>query len=241
MKLLILSDLHGNLSALEAVLDRASAYKADAAALLGDLIDYGMRSNEVVEKIAALSLPIVCNIFGNHEHAVVNDAYERFSSERGRQCARYTKSILSEKTLKYLKEKMLGVGRAEFCFGGKSFLAVHGSIADEYWKSIDVSGDLSGYEKYDVVLSGHSHLPHFFEKYFKADDPEKRNKKKVIFINPGSVGQPRNLNSFAQFALFDTASEEIRLEKVEYDIAREQSFYCGAVDDFYKDRLKKGV
>ena len=68
-----------------------------------------------------------------------------------------------------------------------------------------------------------------------------RNKKKTVFINPGSVGQPRNLNNKAQFAVLDTETEEIKFEKIVYDVADEQRHFDGAVDEFYKTRLKDGV
>ena len=60
-------------------------------------------------------------------------------------------------------------------------------------------------------------------------------------MNPGSVGQPRNHNSAAQFAILDSETEEIHFVKVEYDIEKEQSLYNGEIDDFYKNRLKEGV
>ena len=241
MKLLVMSDIHGNLSALEAVLDKAKSHAVDACVLLGDLIDYGMRSNEVVATIANLHYPIICNIWGNHEQAIICEDYERFSSQRGKDCAKYTKSVLSESTLAYIKDKMLTQGLFEFETGGKKCLAVHGSLSDAYWKSINPSDALIEYEAYDYVFSGHSHLPHFFEKYYKTDDINKRNKKKVVFINPGSVGQPRNLNPLAQFVILDTDSQELYFEKVAYDIKCEQNFYAGNVDEFYKNRLKEGV
>ena len=63
---------------------------------------------------------------------------------------------------------------------------------------------------------------------------KKRFKKKTVFLNPGSVGQPRNHNSAAQFAILDSETEEIHFVKVEYDIEKEQSLYNGEIDDFYK-------
>lgn len=256
MKLIILSDLHGNKAAVSAVAAwltaRLPAEKAggtgndvhlniDACILLGDLIDYGMHSNDVIQMVTELPYPILCNLRGNHEDAILKDAYGRFSSDRGRDSARYTKSVLNDASRSYLLNEMEASGKKEFTLGSKKCLAVHGSLADEYWKSIGPQDDLSAYSGYDYVFSGHSHLPHFFERYYPCDDAARRNKKKTIFINPGSVGQPRNLNPAAQFALLDTETEQVVFEKVSYDIAREQSAYCGQVDDFYRERLKWGV
>ena len=99
MNLLVLSDIHGNQEALRAVLTyMGRAYQIDGCVLLGDLIDYGMHSNEVVQLLRNVQYPILCNILGNHEQAILTQDYDRFSSERGRQCARYTRSILNDHT-----------------------------------------------------------------------------------------------------------------------------------------------
>lgn len=242
MKILIMSDIHGNEQALNAVLKKAGAnYRIDACFLLGDIIDYGMHSNEVIDIIKTLRYPILCNIRGNHEEAVLTDDYRFFSSERGRQSAQYTKSILKKEAWNYIRNVMAQSGMLEFECAGRKCLAVHGNLEDQYWKNLDTGKDLSAYAAYDYVFSGHSHLPHFVEKYYPVTDERRRNKKKVIFINPGAVGQPRNLNAMAQFAVLDMETEAIAFEKAAYNIAKEQAAYIGQVDGFYKDRLEVGV
>lgn len=243
MDVLVMSDIHGNIAALRAVLDAAgSKYKIGACILLGDVIDYGMHPNEVVNALEHIEYPVLCNIWGNHEYAVINKDDTPFSSDRGRVCARYTERILKTQAWKYIRDRMHGRGYAEFEYEGKQCLAVHGSMEDEYWKSIQPHVEAeSRYRPYDYVFSGHSHIPHFFEKYYKVDDERYRNKKKVIFINPGSVGQPRNLNSMAQFAVVQMCSEKIVFEKVIYDIRYEQRAIKGRVDEFYSERLERGI
>ena len=76
--------------------------------------------------------------------------------------------------------------------------------------------------------------------FYKVDDPSMRNKKKVIFINPGSVGQPRNHNPKAQYAVLDT-DKGASLISVPYDVELEQSLYNDQVDPFYSERLTNGV
>lgn len=249
MKLLILSDIHSNQNAFQAVLARAAQITdIKACILLGDLIDYGMHSNEVIQMVQNLPYPVLCNIRGNHEDAVIENEYNRFSSDRGRDCARYTRSILSRNSWDYICHEMEPWGMKEFDCGGKRCLAVHGSLEDIYWKSINpenicLEKDRTErtYKDYDYVFSGHSHVPHFVEKYGACEDAKRRNKKKVIFINPGSVGQPRNLNNMAQFAVLDIETEQVIFEKVRYDIHAEQSAYHGQVDNFYRERLEWGV
>jgi len=242
MPVLIMSDIHGNLSALEAVMDEVGRMPdITGCILLGDLIDYGMHSNEVISMIEQLSCPILCNIWGNHERAICLGEYERFSSERGRVSAQNTKKHLSEKSWNYLRENMVREGFLAFGVAGKKCLAVHGSLEDYFWKSVEFSGELISYGEYDYVFSGHSHIPHFVEKYYAAVDERHRNKKKTVFINPGSVGQPRNHNSRAQFALLDFETGAVLFQRVEYDIKREQAAFTGQVDVFYRDRLESGV
>lgn len=239
--LAIMSDIHGNLNACMNSIDSLGSKHIDALILLGDLIDYGMHSNEVVELIKKVPYPVLCNLRGNHEQAVITGDYAHFSSERGRQCAQHTKSVLSRDAWQYITKNMSDSGMYEFEHRGKKCLAVHGSLEDIYWKSIRLGQDLSAYQKYDYVFSGHSHLPHFFEFFCATDDPAYRNKKKTVFINPGSVGQPRNHNPMAQFAILDTETGSVTFEKIAYDVTKEQEAYSGQVDDFYRKRLEIGV
>lgn len=242
MKIAILSDIHGNLSALKTVIDdMESKCRIDACILLGDLIDYGMHSNEVILELRRLSYPILCNIWGNHESAISNQNYTCFSSERGKESAKYTRSILTSESWDYIRNDMCNSGKYEFELGSKKCMAVHGSLVNEYWKSITCDENQKFYADYDYIFSGHSHIPHFFEKYIEVNCPKTRNKKKTIFINPGSVGQPRNINNHAQYAIFDTLTEEICMCKKAYNISKEQDVYNGQIDDFYRERIKLGV
>lgn len=242
MKAVVLSDLHGNRSALQAVVDDMEKLSGvEACILLGDLIDYGMNSNEVVKMVRSFPLQIVCNIWGNHEYAVMKDDYSRFSSERGRQCARYTKTMLNAESVCYINREMTPAGIHEFQVEGKRCLAVHGSVTDPYWCCLQPEQQLLEYQQYDYVFTGHSHQPHFVEKFYETDDPCRRNRKKTVFINPGSVGQPRNLNNCAQYAVVDLSTEDVFFKKVCYNIAGEQKTYQGQVDEFYKRRLEFGI
>lgn len=241
IKIAIISDIHGNKEAFFRVLLVLKKEMIDGIICLGDLIDYGMHSNEIIRMMQEIKLPILCNIWGNHEQAIITDSYDRFSSERGRQCARYTRTILDENGWNYITRNMWDAGMAELNVGGKKCLAIHGSLNDMYWKAIKPEQDLKDYLQYDYVFSGHSHLPHYFEVFYPFNNPKTRNKKKTIFINPGSVGQPRNLNPMAQFCILNTATEEVSMLKVPYNICKEQSAYDGQVDVFYKERLATGV
>ncbi len=238
----VLSDIHGNLYALKRVVEDLKRYPVEGIILLGDLIDYGMQSNEVVEYIREnLQKSIICNIWGNHEIAILTGDYDHFSSQRGVNSAKYTAEQLSDETREYLDDELIHEGKTEFELYGKKILAVHGSMGDFYWKSISPDNVRGDYGQYDMVLSGHSHYSHIFTKFYDKDDPERRNKHAVRFVNPGSVGQPRNHNPNAQYALLDLATGDVLLRSVPYDINAAMSLFDGSVDDFYRIRLKTGV
>jgi len=245
-KFLILSDIHGNVSAFDAVMTDCKGEKFNGIVLLGDLIDYGMRSNENVQKLVEMEQgdwkdKIIVNIWGNHEKLVVDKDLERLSSDRGRVMAQYTAKRLSVDSVNYIKNSMNKAGIQEFSIGGLKCLAVHGSLEDNYWKAIGPENLRGEYDKYDVVFGGHSHFSHCFNHFYPIENPELRNKKAVMFINPGSVGQPRNQNPYAQYAVMSIPSKRVELRAVEYDVKYEQSLYPDEIDEFYKNRLVNGI
>ena len=238
----ILSDIHGNLFALKEVYNDLVNQEIDSIILLGDLIDYGMQSNEVIDFIKEnLSLDIICNIWGNHERAILTKDFNHFSSSRGVESAKFTDSILSDESRDYLNDELDHEGILKLNLDGKKVLAIHGSLNDYYWKAIfpdNLNGD---YIEYDIVLSGHSHYPHVFQKFYEFENPDFRNKKSVLFINPGSVGQPRNHNPNAQYAILDTDSMGVDLRYIEYPKDKAMALYDGSIDEFYKKRLENGI
>lgn len=242
MRLLILSDIHGNLTALERVL--VHAYRGDnpdALVLLGDNVDYGPRSNEVIARLSAIDTPLVCSLWGNHEKAILDGEYERFSSLRGVKSAQYTAQQLDASSVEWIQSHSERNGYKSFVLCGKRFFAVHGSIQDPYWGTISpASVSADDYAGYDVVLSGHSHIPHAFGAFYAVDDPKLRGKQIVEFINPGSVGQPRNRDPRASYAVWDS-EQGISLVTVPYDIELEQRCFDSVVDGFYSSRLEFGV
>lgn len=245
-KYLILSDIHGNVSAFDAVLTDCRNEFFAGIVLLGDLIDYGIRSNEIIQKLkqqetGAWEGKIVVNIWGNHEKITVDKDLGRLSSDRGRSMADYTAKHLSSESVEYIHSRMNRTGVQEFKIGGMKCLAVHGSLEDKYWKAIEPQNLRGEYAAYNLVFSGHSHNSHAFSHFYPADDPALRNRKAVIFVNPGSVGQPRNQNPYAQYAVVYLPSKRIELRSVKYNVAYEQSLYPIEVDEFYKTRLARGV
>lgn len=242
MKVIIFADIHANLTAFEAVLlDIEKRYTPDAFISLGDFIDYGMRSNEIIERMKQINKPILANLKGNHEKALIDGELSRFSSDRGRVMSTYTRDHLTQASIDYIRNVMEGAQK-EIVIDGKKVLMLHGDIADSYWgKLTPAQTQDEAYAEYDYVLSGHIHQPFKIETFFKADNPTMRNLKRTVFINPGSVGQPRNHNANAQYVYLDFESGETHFNAVPYKFEEEQKLFPKEIDKFYSERLKYGI
>lgn len=243
-KLIVLSDIHANLTALQAVFADISKkkYFPDAIILLGDIINYGMRPNEVIEELENYSQLILVNLMGNHEKALLDRNLDCFSTDRGRNLLKYTSSILTDVSWNYIRNCMSQNGCEVKVWNDKRLLFLHGDKSDVYWGKLskDKMSDIY-YADYDIVFSGHVHIPHYVECFYSVSNPLLRNKKKTIFINPGSVGQPRNQNPYAQYIYMELTSGMVHYNSVKYDIEAEQKLYPDFLDPFYKDRLIYGI
>lgn len=243
MRLVLLSDIHANVTALQEVLkDIESVGEFDAYVLLGDIVNYGPRPNEAIEVAKQLPKPLIVNLWGNHEYSIFGGSLDRFAADRGRAVLKYTNAILTEESRDYLEKSLNHQGMDEKEIDGKRILFVHGNLDDPYWGKfgIDKMNDMR-YAKFDYVISGHSHVPHYAECFFPSDSSEYRNKKRTIFINPGSVGQPRNHNPYAQYGILDIETGNFEHRCVWYDVEEEQKLFSDSVDKFYKDRLTLGI
>jgi len=243
MRLVLLSDIHANVTALQAVLkDVENVGEFDAYALLGDFVNYGPRPNETIEIAKQLPKPLLVNLWGNHEYSIFGGSLDRFATDRGRAVLKYTNTILTEESRDYLDKSMNHKGMEEKEIDGKCIFFMHGNLDDPYWGQfgIDKMND-ERYAKYDYVISGHSHVPHYVEHFFASDNVEYRNKKRTVFINPGSVGQPRNHNPYAQYGILDLKTGNYEHRSVWYDVVAEQKLFNDSVDSFYKTRLTLGI
>ena len=243
MRLALLSDIHANVSALNAVLADISALgEIEAFALLGDLVNYGPRPDETIDLVRNLGKPLLVNLWGNHEYSLFGGNLDRFSTDRGRSVLLYTHSILTPESRQYLERQMERSAFMKCRISGKKYLFIHGNLDDPYWGKIGMEQiDDARFAEFDYVISGHSHIPHYIEHFFTAANERYRNKKRTVYINPGAVGQPRNHNPYAQYGILDTVSGNYEHRAVWYDVAGEQALFNDKIDVFYKDRLTLGI
>ena len=235
MKVCVLSDIHANLTALRAVVAHCREKHGELPIIhLGDVIDYCMRPNETIRELRQLQPRMLANIRGNHEMAFFGVEAERFSSPRGRAANEFTKQMIGADCLSFIERMTIGV--KELTLDGRRIMCVHGDASDLYWgkmKCEEMSG--TAYVGMDFVLSGHTHVPHL--KYVC----DKNTGRRTVFVNPGSVGQPRNCNPHAQYAVVDLESAAVSFESVAYDVKFEQSLFTEALHPYYRDRLERGI
>ena len=226
MRYLVLSDIHANLEALEAVLEAAAADRYDAVAVLGDLVGYGADPNAVVERVRALA-PVAI-IRGNHDKVAAGlDNADGFNPT-AQESAAWTEREITQDTRQYLAALPQGPalldGFVEIC---------HGSPVDEdtyIFGEMDAAEALAASER-QVCLFGHTHLPtaasmgedRVLDVLFHGARDQHRialDDGRRYLINPGSVGQPRDGDPRAAYAILDTSTREIVIRRVAYPVDR---------------------
>ncbi len=223
----VVSDVHANLEALEKVLRRIEGLDVYC---LGDLVDYGANPNEVIE---ALRRRGAKTLMGNHDSAVISGDTSMFNV-RAAMSSKWSAHQLATESSNYLRalppEIRVRVEDVEFYF-------THGSPDDRLWEYVDprTHSDLFGHylDKTGArtIGLGHTHIPYVWKEGGR-----------VVF-NPGSVGQPRDGDRRASFALVSVSREEVSVEvvRVEYDYEKAGSKIREAgLPESFADRLKAG-
>jgi predicted phosphodiesterase len=227
MRFLVLSDIHANSTALEASLAEAQG-RWERVVCLGDLVDYGPDPNEVTERVKSLA-PII--IRGNHDKAVTGLADLESFNPVAQTAARWTKAQLRPENVDYIAH--LPEGPAT----GDGLTIVHGSFQDEDEYVFAPVQAMAGLLESPsaVTFFGHTHYQGGFS--YRAGQigviqlrPEPGPKFAALrvesgtryLLNPGSVGQPRDGDPRAAFAIADLDHNVIEFWRVPYDVAAVQ-------------------
>lgn len=224
MRFLILSDVHANLTALDAALAESRG-KWEKAVCLGDIVGYGPDPNEVIERIQALD---AVTIRGNHDKVGSGLTSADDFNPVARAAALWTREHLRPESRSYLERLPLG----PLALNG--FSLVHGAIHDEDEYVVQPAQALESLLEApsQVVFFGHTHLQGGFslgpdnaisslrlrppegQKFTKLEIKERTN----YLLNPGSVGQPRDGDARAAFAIADASAHEVEFWRVPYEI-----------------------
>ncbi len=223
MRVLVISDVHANYTALETVLKDAG--QVDETWCLGDLVGYGPDPNAVIEQVRELT-HLTC-IMGNHDMAAIGKlAFESFNGD-ARRSLMWTEKVLTADNMNFLRSLPQSTK-----VRGEVTMA-HGSPRDPLWEY--VLNTLTARLNFDhfetpFCFIGHSHIQSMFllneEKdrvtleSVKVDRPVTLIPR--MLVNPGSVGQPRDRNPRAAYAIYSTETREWEARRVQYNVSEVQ-------------------
>lgn len=241
----VLADVHANLPALEATLSAARELGASAFLFLGDAVGYGPHPAECVALLS--ELPGVA-IRGNHDHAIATGNLETGMNRLARSCAEWTRTRIGRPEIEWL-ESLPPEHRDE------EWMAVHGAPRDPrrflayvYDLTYEENLEHIGREGLAVCFHGHTHLP-----LVHVELPSGRTKlagprehtlspRRPCLVNPGSVGQPRDGDPRAAFALWERASARVSFHRVPYDVDRTlRDIRRAGLPDELLSRLQNGA
>jgi diadenosine tetraphosphatase ApaH/serine/threonine PP2A family protein phosphatase len=223
MRYLIISDIHANIDALEAVLAAAPADTWDRVLVLGDLVGYGAEPNAVIERVRALDPLMV--IRGNHDKAASGIDDGSSFNYVAKLSAQWTSEALSPEHREYLRALPQGPvtidEMVEIC---------HGAPFDEdhyIFDSDDASRALDAASR-PLCLFGHTHLPVVFRRHpalfdgFMPEGPDDATLEVIeginYLVNVGSVGQPRDGDPRAAFGIYDSEGSTVVLRRTPYPV-----------------------
>jgi len=210
MRIGLIADVHGNLSAFRAVMREMP--RVEKIFCAGDLVGMCVRPKQVVRLVKRKKISCV---LGDCDLAVITGSFERLSEEFKTACA-WTRAKLDDETMKFLRGLPKKI---ETKIGGFKIMVVHGSPSDALYGRVSPEMPNESLSKIladvdaDIVIIGHTHLQ-FFKMFFGK-----------LVINPGSVGHPKDRNPNAGFAVLDLRGENPRVEikRVKYPVEEEIS------------------
>ena len=241
MRIAIISDIHGNLEALQAVLKEIESQKVDRINCLGDVIGYGC------DPVACLDLVnqhCSAKLMGNHEYAAIGLLPLEAMNLAARQSIQWTIAQLKDRELAMIADFEMKTEDA-------GSLMVHASPEepDEWHYVLSQQEAIKGFAHLDQKLAfhGHTHLPLIFCQAPNGNvrtivghdfDPDEESS---YLINVGSVGQPRDNDPRASFVIYDVGEMSISYHRVEYDFKITQAKMCKAdMPSMLIDRLEVG-
>lgn len=237
MHILLISDVHANLTALNAVIEDAGSF--DQIWCLGDVVGYGPQPNECIERLREFDL--IC-LAGNHDLAVVGKTALWDFTRPAQETIFWTRHWITTSNHEWLSS--LPSTPLQM---GHGITIVHGSPRDPLWEYIverEIARDNIAFVETPICLNGHSHMPVIFRKPWdglkileeplRANVPFQMRMYDQVFINPGSVGQPRDEDPRASYALIDLDQMTLTHKRVQYDFTITQKLMKQAK---FPDRL----
>jgi len=214
MKIAVISDIHGNIEALERILSLVAQRDAEAVYCLGDLVGYGGSPNECVELIRGMHIRTVA---GNHDKAVTGELSIDDFSAAAKDAVLWTRSVMKQENIAFLSRLPMS-----FIEHGAQF--VHSSPDDpgdfRYLLSLGHALESFSAMTEQLCFIGHTHRPAIYceDGTTGSVSPSVR-----TIVNVGSIGQPRDGDPRSCCVLFDTVSRDVEYLRADYDIAAAQA------------------
>ncbi len=240
-RIAVISDVHSNLQALTAVLERIDTLNVDALYCLGDIVGYGARPSECLELVRARS---TASVQGNHD-ALIADATLRLDFNIYSLAAvAHNRGLLSAAQLDWLHTlptRLRVDSRTQFVHGAPGDRDRYLVFLDDLQEAATALLEDDGP---GVCFFGHTHHQVLFDgqNLLRPQPGEARvDPTRRVLINPGSVGQPRDGDPRAAFALFEPGAERVVFHRVEYDIeGARQDILTAGLPRLLADRLLQG-
>jgi diadenosine tetraphosphatase ApaH/serine/threonine PP2A family protein phosphatase len=225
MRYAIIADIHANLAAFMAVLvDIEHKGEAEEIWCLGDIVGYGPQPHQCIELLRQTNH--IC-VAGNHDLAAIGEIDTHNFNPDATAACQWTARQLTPQDTTYLKNLPLVIEQDDFTLA-------HGSPRQPIWEyilSTSIAKENFNYFKSKYCLVSHTHLPLVFSLDKKgicaysqlSNDEELVLGEERLIINPGAVGQPRDGDSRASYAIYDSATRKINLYRVPYDVAATQA------------------
>jgi predicted phosphodiesterase len=241
LKIIVYSDVHSNIEALKAV-EEAINKEGDAQKIfIGDVVGYGADPNECVERVGAFADHALA---GNHDHAVLDLTDSSGFNPYAKAAISWTKEAITPASVKYLKSLEIKKILGEVSF-------VHSTpYQPEKWNYILTLQSASfNFDYFDsrICFIGHSHVPiiltrNSHRKCYIHDGLHLEAKEDCKYIvNIGSVGQPRDGNPQACYAVYDPEEETVQIKRVSYDVSVAQKKIIDVgLPRYLADRLQSG-
>ena len=241
MRYLILSDIHANLQALDAVLEDAAGAGYDAALVLGDLVGYGGNPVEAIDRTLALEPAAI--VRGNHDRAAAGLDDASTFSLAARLAIEWTASVLGPAD----RDRLAALPKGPAAVAG-DLLICHGAPFDEDYYILGPADGQRAMRATSarVCLFGHTHVTSLFGTRGLAIMPVVDGQVPLppngqILANIGSVGQPRDGDPRAAYGILDTDAGVLHFQRVDYDIAGAQARIREVgLPDMLADRLEYG-